>query len=420
MARRPAFPSERTQSKIERQTDRISEDPFNRAVGAQTDELSEIDGVGDTLAKRLRRNGFSYIRDVADEPTGNLAQVEGVSEARAEQLKNSARTANRPDFDELEDLNGVGPSTETELRDAGIRDPYELRGKTQRELAAIDGIGPQRAAKIRADVEYEAPAGATETGFDPETESGTTIYRKNRGVSLKQFNDILKTPEQEDGIAPQAGNVFARGPDRQEAIADHADRTEESRTADESFNAPIMLDEETWARNKDQYDYPGVDTIPRSRKLERARDKAAKAKKRGAIRGIKADSEAAGDWRTAGMFRNTRKIEIDTSFRQAEDTLAHEVGHAADKEFDRPSGVDARGNDAGFGIFDDPEVDQEARELSAQRRGKDLETDYLDSDNEVFADLFAEATLNPRRAKKEAPNAFRALQDEVGERLGFF
>jgi len=113
-------------------------------------------------------------------------------------------------------------------------------------------------------------------------------------------------------------------------------------------------------------------------------------------------------------------VGIDTSFRQSEDTLAHELGHAADKGLDRPSGVDARGNEFDNSIFDDESVLEEARELSKQRRGKELDSDYLESQNEVFADLYAEATINPRRAKKKAPKAFRALQDEVGMDTGFF
>jgi len=126
--------------------------------------------------------------------------------------------------------------------------------------------------------------------------------------------------------------------------------------------------------------------------------------------------------RARGQFAY-KNIEIDTGFRQAEDTLAHEVGHAVDTGTDRPSGVTARGNDAtgqGPNLFEDDEVLEEARELSKQSRGRELDTDYLESQNEVFADLFAEATTNPRRAKKEAPKAFRKLNEAVGLDIGYF
>jgi len=422
MVKTPARPSRRTRKVIEEATGRILEDPFNRRVGSEKDELTDIAGVGKETARTLRSNGFTYIRDVADEPVQNLAQVEGIGEDRAEDLRDAARMANRPDFEELTDIDGVGPSVARKLNQAGIRDPYELRGKTQQELSAIDGIGPQRAARIRADVEYEAPAGASATGFEPETQSGTSIYRESRGVSLMPFADTMRTKVEnldDDGVQPTAGNVFAKGPDRQEAIGEHAERTEEARQADESFNAPIMLDEDTWARNKNEYDYPGVDTIPRSRKLERVRDEAAKAKERGFLDRIEADTEATNDWRARGQY-SLGSVGVDTSFRQSEDTLAHEIGHAVDAGLDRPSGVDNRGNERGESIFDDPSVEKQAKELSAESRGKELDSDYLESRNEVFADLYAEATVNPRRAKKKAPKAFRALQDAVGMDTGFF
>jgi predicted flap endonuclease-1-like 5' DNA nuclease len=419
MVKTPPRPTDRTRRTIEHQTRRIEKDPFNLRVGEQDNELTDIDGVGEKLARRMRGEGFRDIGDVAAEPTQNLSQLEGVGAARAEEIKNAAATADRPDFERLEDLDGVGDSTARKLNDAGIRDPHELRGKRQSELAAIDGIGPKRAAKIRADVEYEAPAGATETGFDPETQRGSTVFRETRETSLAPFNDTIKTPDGDGGVQPVAGNVGVRGPDRQEAIEAHAERSEEARQADESFNAPIMLDEETWARNKDEYDYPGVDTIPRSRKLERARDVAARAKEAGFLDSIQADTDATDDWRARGKH-SFGKIGVDTSFRQAEDTLAHEIGHAIDAGADRPSGADARGEVEGDSIFDDEQVLEQARSISEQRRGRELDTDYLESQNEVFADLAAEAIINPRRAKKEAPDAFRALNESVGMDVGFF
>jgi len=401
---------------------RIEEDVFKTGVGERKDELTDIEGVGDELAYKLKRGGFKRKKKVAKASPQELSQVEGVGTARAESLASSASSASQPQFEELTDLDGVGPSTSRKLQDAGIRDPHELRGKSQQAIAAIDGIGKKRAAKIRADVEYEAPARATESRTNPRVQSErgeTTVYKKTRDVNLANFNDVLNTPEEDAGTKPTAENVFAKGPDRQEAIEAHSERSPESRRADESFNAPIMLDEDTWERNKNEYDYPGVDTIPRSRKLERAREQTAKAKEKDAVGRIEAESNAAGNWKTHGSF-SMGTVEVDTSFRQAEDTLAHEVGHAVDKEFDRPSGVDARGNEQGESIFSDPEVEEQAKALSAQRRGRDLDTEYLEGEGEVFADLFAEATINPRRAKKEAPDAMRAMNEEIGQEFGFF
>jgi hypothetical protein len=48
----------------------------------------------------------------------------------------------------------------------------------------------------------------------------------------------------------------------------HGRRSEAERIADESFNAPIAPDYETWARNIDRFDWPGVDTIPEKREAD--------------------------------------------------------------------------------------------------------------------------------------------------------
>lgn len=418
MVKTPADPSKRSELFARDTTERIEKDEFVTSIGERERELTDITGVGSDMASKLNRAGYGRPKKVLQATTRELSKIDGVGEAKAEDLQDAAGAATRLEFEELSDIDGIGPQTQRNLEDAGIRHPYELRGKTQRGLSAINGIGPKRAAQIRAAVEYEAPASATMTEYGPETESGTKIIRQSRELDLSSFNDVLKTEEEPGGVQPAPGNVFAKGPDRQEAIETHSERTPESRRADESFNAPIMLDEDTWARNKNEYDYPGVDTIPRSRKLERAREKTAVAKETGAVGRVEADHDQTDDWRQMGGF-SFGSIEVDTSFRQSEDTLAHEVGHAIDKEFDRPSGEQPQG-EASPGIFQDEQVLEEATEVSRQRRGRDLDTDYLESQNEIFADLFAEATINPRRAKKEAPNAMRELDEELGMDIGFF
>lgn len=418
MVKTPTYPSKRSELFAKDATERIEEDRFVTGAGEREQSLTDITGVGPELARKLNRAGYTTPKQVQRATTRELVEIGGVGPANADDIQEAAGATTRLDFEELEDIDGVGPTTARKLEDAGIRHPYELRGKSQQELATINGIGSKSAARIRASVEYEAPAGATETAYMPETETGTKIYRDTREIDLSPFNDVLKTEEKDGGVQPAPGNVFAKGPDRQEAIEEHAERSPESRRTDESFNAPIMLDEDTWARNKDQYDYPGVDTIPRSRKLERAREQTAIAKEMGAVGRVEADYNQTDDYRQHGGF-SFGSIEVDTSFRQSEDTLAHEVGHAIDKKLGRPSGEAPQGQTSP-GIFADEEVLEQAKDVSRQRRGRELNTDYLESQNEVFADLFAEATINPRRAKKKAPKAFRALEDAVGMDVGYF
>jgi predicted flap endonuclease-1-like 5' DNA nuclease len=420
MVKTPFYPDEGSRWFADEKTKPIRQDKRKTGIGTDADELTDIDGVGRSLAKKLRDAGYYDIDQIQRASVDELTQIDGVGRARADDLVDASYQATQSDVKRLEDLDGVGPTVANRLREAGINEPYELRGKTQKAIASIDGIGEQRAARIRADVEFEAPAGATETGYEPETESGTKIFTEGGDVSLEEFENTPDIRNIGGPVAPAPNTVSARGPDRQEAIKEHAERTEESRRADESFNAPLMLDEDTWERNKSEYDYPGVDTIPRSRKLERAKEQTAVAREMGALTKLKADDRDATEKdRARGQFSSVTGIGIDTSFRKSENTLAHELGHAIDEEFDRPSGEKPRGGEVP-GIFDDEDVLEQAEALSAQNRGTELEGDYLESKNEVFADLFAEATINPRRTKREAPDAFNALKEEVSPEIPFF
>lgn len=412
MVNTPTRPSETSKIFAERETENIFQDEFITTVGTDDDELTDLPGVGPSLATKLRNAGYYYIDDIQRASHAQLTEVDGIGPALADDLIDAAFESDVEDRETLTDLDGVGETTARRLRDAGISQPYELRGKSQKTIAAIDGIGEKRAARIRADVEYEAPAGASVTGYEPETDRGTTLFVESDDVAVGEFETTPDYSTNGGSIAPAPNTVSARGPERQEAIEEHAERSEEARRADESFNAPIMLDEDTWRRNKDKYDYPGVDTIPRSRKLDRARDQLATAKEMGALSSVKAETDnATQKERARGQFSPVTGIGIDTSFRKSEDTLAHEIGHAIDEDLNRPSQS---------GFFADEDVKEQAETLSAQRRGTDLDTEYLQSETEVFADLFAEATVNPRRAKREAPDAFRALQDEIGMDVGFF
>ncbi|ERG97625.1 MAG: hypothetical protein J07HQX50_01653 [Haloquadratum sp. J07HQX50] len=213
----PAVPTERTRKDITRQTHRIKEDLFQTRVGKQDSELTDVAGIGQNTAKTLRQNGYTRPDQLARASPGALQEIEGIGSATADDLIDAAAVSIRANFEELTDLDGVGPSIRRQLNESGIRDPHELRGKTQDEIAAIDGIGPTRAAKIRAAVEFEAPSQATTSNITPRTTSDTEVLRETRAVNLAAFNNVLKTPDvdQDRGVAPTANNVFTRGSDRQ-------------------------------------------------------------------------------------------------------------------------------------------------------------------------------------------------------------
>ncbi|WP_246391675.1 50S ribosomal protein L32e [Halosimplex pelagicum] len=121
------------------------------------------------------------------------------------------------EFEELEDISGVGPSRASDLEDAGYDTVDDVRGASQEELA--DVVGNALAARIKADVgglevaeeteaeveeeeteaaeESEEPAEDVETemrprievDFEPDLDENTErLLNERRTKSMPQFN----------------------------------------------------------------------------------------------------------------------------------------------------------------------------------------------------------------------------------------
>lgn len=291
---------------------------------------------------------------------------------------------------ELEDLDGVGPKTVRKLRDAGITQPSDLYGLSQEQIAAVNGIGPKTAAKLR-----------------------NQIAQRGRRIQKRGF-----------------------GEDRIEKARDyHAERSPEERRTDESFNAKIALSYDKWKSNPDQYDMPGVDTIPRERRLERTREAAEVLSREGLVENIEATPSGPRAGGVSGNATGTT-ARVKTAQNDPESTLAHELGHLADKA----GGGRASLTNALFGPNmgeADSDREKELREQGAKlasrrRRGGTMDPEWIEERaeqgnfggggfNEIFADAFAEFVEEPRRAKSEAPDLFQELRSEFqDETEGFW
>lgn len=308
-----------------------------------------------------------------------------------EEIEGNRFLIDSPDDDvglaELEDLDGVGPSVARKLRDAGIREPSDLYGLSQSEIAAIDGIGPTRAAQIRRQL-------------------NTGGNRQNA-----MFRD--------DAI--------------EKATRDHADRSEAAREADESFNAETSLSYQQWSENPAQYDMPGVDTIPRDRRLDRTKEAAGVLAEQGLVEDIEATPSGPRSSGVSGNATGTT-ARVKTAQNDPESTLAHELGHLADKVGGgRASLTNALfGPNQGEAESDEQEkLREQGARLASRRRSVSLKPEVVEERaeegrfggggfNEVFADAFAEAVEEPRRAKKEAPDLVRAIQTEFREQKDGF
>lgn len=367
-----------------------------------------------------------------------------------EEIEQATRYAGRrhpwvdADDPSLTALDGVGPTIAERLRVAGIERPEDLQGKSQAELAAIEGIGASRAARIRSQVEFEMAGGSrrhsskqtivTETGGEREVratvhrESGQTEVRigGETGVEDADLERFIAFESGVGGIGTMPSTVSVTGPDKEEAIEDHAARSPESRRADESFNAPITLSYAQWAANPNRYDYPGVDTIPRSRRRERALERAGRLIERGGLREFKTRETT-----TSGFTPRINRLSLGRA-SDPEGTLAHELGHAVEHQLNDPFADQKLSHT----LFDDPESLEQAERISERRRGEPVESTRRTYDTnifedepddspfagidptypfgeELFADVYAGMVTEPRATRREAPEAVRKVESVV-------
>jgi DNA uptake protein ComE-like DNA-binding protein len=290
---------------------------------------------------------------------------------------------------DLEDVDGVGPATARNLQDAGIQKPRDLYGLSQSEIAAVDGIGPKTAAKIRGQI----------------AQRGNRI--QNRGF----------------------------GEDRIEKAREyHAERSDAERRTDESFNAETSLSYSQWRENPGQYDMPGVDTIPRERRLERTKEAAGVLSREGLVEDIEATPSGP---RKSGVSGNATGTTARVKLAQddPESTLAHELGHLADKAGGGRASLTNEIFGPNMGEAETEEQEQlreQGAKLASRRRESRFDPEWIEERaekgnfggggfNEIFADAFAEAIEEPRRARKEAPELVRAIEDEFQEATdGFY
>jgi large subunit ribosomal protein L32e len=98
------------------------------------------------------------------------------------------------EYEELTDISGVGDAKAERLREAGIETVDEIRELTQEELADVDGIGNALAARIKADVGDLEVAAETEAEVEDETPEEEAVEEAVE-TELQPRGLADKTPE---------------------------------------------------------------------------------------------------------------------------------------------------------------------------------------------------------------------------------
>jgi large subunit ribosomal protein L32e len=175
-------------------------------VASNERDLTAIDGVGEETADDLREAGFETVEDLREADQDELTEVEGVGNALAARIKadvddldvdedaetdEADETEGEPEEipDELTGVSGVGEEKAEALREAGFDTVEDLRRAEQSDLSDIDGIGNALAARIKADVgglevEEEVETEVEEQAPEPEEEAVETELQP-RGLAEK-------------------------------------------------------------------------------------------------------------------------------------------------------------------------------------------------------------------------------------------
>jgi hypothetical protein len=224
------------------------------------------------------------------------------------------------------------------------------------------------------------------------------------------------------------------------------ERSKKERIVDESFRSTQVTDDyQEWRSAPGQKDFEGVDTIPESRKRQRAEQALETAQDIGLVNEfvepestseLPGENPGSGFTTLRGTFnpgRDNLGVKSTVEGEQREETLAHEVGHAVDygewnSSAEAMQGLglgDLEGQTASermLGVVGGPinnpdETAQEMKERSEQRRGEisDGSREYRESPTELFADFIGDAILKPRNTKAQMKQSRDALADTLDD-----
>ena len=203
------------------------------------DEFLEISGVTESTAEALRDAGYESLEDIQQASQDELTEIEGIGNALAARIKadvgevetgSAADDADtETDTDDLEpdeddepadetvdptaitEISGVGESKADALREAGYETIADIQDASQEELSEVEGIGNALAARIKADVDTleigdvdeaaiedeEAPEPDVETELQPRglvdktptlSEAASRLLQERNTRSQPSFN----------------------------------------------------------------------------------------------------------------------------------------------------------------------------------------------------------------------------------------
>ena len=113
------------------------------------EELTDVDGVGPATARKLGGAGYDSIEALREGSVTDLVEIDGIDEATAETILEGVGEL---EYESLTDVEPVGPQRARKLGGAGFESAAQLKAASVAELTEVEGIDDAVAARIKADV----------------------------------------------------------------------------------------------------------------------------------------------------------------------------------------------------------------------------------------------------------------------------
>jgi DNA-directed RNA polymerase subunit A" len=178
----------KTPSSIKRRAKPAKEEKVDKD---QLEQLLGVQGMTEERARALYAAGVKGIKDLQRIATLELAQVEGLDEAAAEQLR--AKVMDQEESLEFfTELPGVGRAKAEQLYNAGYRNKFDLQRANVEELAEVAGLGEAVAEAIKQVVgEYEPVLKGTRASEELEFVASMEEERREMSAMEKKVRKLL-------------------------------------------------------------------------------------------------------------------------------------------------------------------------------------------------------------------------------------
>jgi len=217
---------------------------------AYNDDLKTVPGIGPIEQVRLRQAGVETVEQLATVNPSDLSEKAGVAPVRASMMVAEARDVARipapaPDIRQakgqmqralgenqaisvkvtldLSSINGVGPSLQSKLGQAGINSVADLAGASPAALGAIKGISEKRAATLIREAQSRVSAGSISVPPPaPASSGGGTAIPVSRPTPPMGSRPSRRRHEGEGSPPRDDNNLVAPPPNDMRSSSPHS------------------------------------------------------------------------------------------------------------------------------------------------------------------------------------------------------